>query len=533
MRKQSWIRFASAGFCLSFALALGLPPTASAQQSGYTITDLGPVSAPALAGPTWFGIWTLGINAAGDVVGASPSGSGNVHAALFRNGQVIDLSTLGGLNSEASGVNKFGLIVGNSQIANGSVHAFLYSNNVMTDLGTLGGANSYATAINDAGQIVGNSQISDGTIHAFLYAAGVMTDLGAGAASSINTAGQIVINSSGSTSLYTNGAMQALPQLPCPSGEFQDGSAYAINDSGEVVGDGACWNGGQLTSDQAISITNGQATDIGLGLLDGFNAALAINASGHVLGQGWTYCDGIACDQEYTFLDGAVLFLADPTPSGSGWSWLSGSALNDAGQIAGVGWNANSNVLRAFLMTPPLLTVSITAPASGAMVAGTITVSASATDAAGVSGVQFKLDSANLGAEVSAAPYVISWNTTLSTDGTHTLSAVARDAAGNIGTALPVSVTVNNDNVPPTVSITAPAAGATVAGTITVSASAADNVGVIGVQFKLDGANLGTEVTTAPYAVSWNTVSVSNALHTLTAVARDAAGNTSTGEESS
>jgi hypothetical protein len=67
-----------------------------------------------------------------------------------------------------------------------------------------------------------------------------------------------------------------------------------------------------------------------------------------------------------------------------------------------------------------------------------------------------------------------------------------------------------------------------VAGTITVSASAADNVGVVGVQFKLDGANLGTEVTTAPYAVSWNTVSVSNALHALTAVARDAAGNTST-----
>ena len=49
-------------------------------------------------------------------------------------------------------------------------------------------------------------------------------------------------------------------------------------------------------------------------------------------------------------------------------------------------------------------------------------MSANATDAVGVSGVQFKLDGANLGAEVSAAPYVISWNTTLSTDGTHTSS---------------------------------------------------------------------------------------------------------------
>jgi hypothetical protein len=173
---------------------------------------------------------------------------------------------------------------------------------------------------------------------------------------------------------------------------------------------------------------------------------------------------------------------------------------------------------------PP--TVSITVPAFGAIIAGIIPVSTSATDAAGVAGVQFKLDGANLDAEVTTPPYTVSWNTTFAASGTHALGAVARDAAGNIGAATPVSVTV--DNIPPTVSITAPVSGATVAGTITVSASAADNVGVVGVQFKLDGANLGTEVTTAPYAVSWNTASVPNGVHTLTAVARDAAGNTST-----
>jgi len=48
------------------------------------------------------------------------------------------------------------------------------------------------------------------------------------------------------------------------------------------------------------------------------------------------------------------------------------------------------------------------------------------------------------------------------------------------------------------------------------------------VQFKLDGANLGAEVITAPYAISWNTATISNAAHTLTAVARDEAGNAST-----
>jgi len=84
------------------------------------------------------------------------------------------------------------------------------------------------------------------------------------------------------------------------------------------------------------------------------------------------------------------------------------------------------------------------------------------------------------------------------------------------------------DTTPPTVSITAPAAGATITGAITVTATATDNVGVVGVQFKLDGANLGSQVTTTPYSVSWTTTSATNGSHTLTAVARDAAGNQTT-----
>jgi len=62
----------------------------------------------------------------------------------------------------------------------------------------------------------------------------------------------------------------------------------------------------------------------------------------------------------------------------------------------------------------------------------------------------------------------------------------------------------------------------------TVSATASDNVGVAGVQFKLDGANLGTEDTSSPYSVSWTTTSAANGSHQLTAVARDAAGNVTT-----
>jgi Bacterial Ig domain len=83
------------------------------------------------------------------------------------------------------------------------------------------------------------------------------------------------------------------------------------------------------------------------------------------------------------------------------------------------------------------------------------------------------------------------------------------------------------DTTAPTVTITAPATG-TVSGTTKVSATASDNVGVAGVQFKLNGANLGAEDTQAPFSVSWNTTTAANGQHTLSAVVRDAAGNTST-----
>ena len=49
--------------------------------------------------------------------------------------------------------------------------------------------------------------------------------------------------------------------------------------------------------------------------------------------------------------------------------------------------------------------------------------------------------------------------------------------------------------------------------------------GVAGVQFKLDGANLGSEDTSAPYSFNWDSAAASEGAHTLTAVARDRAGN--------
>ena len=136
-------------------------------------------------------------------------------------------------------------------------------------------------------------------------------------------------------------------------------------------------------------------------------------------------------------------------------------------------------------------TVSVSAPAAGASVSGTIPVSATAADNVAVAGVQFTLDGANLGAEDTSAPYSVSWNTTTATNGTHALRAIARDAAGNVTTSAAVNVTVANpvpDTTPPTVSVTAPAAGATLSGTTPSAPPPPTTSRVAGVQFTLDGA---------------------------------------------
>jgi hypothetical protein len=246
-------------------------------------------------------------------------------------------------------------------------------------------------------------------------------------------------------------------------------------------------------------------------------------------------------------LDGANLGAED-TSAPYAVSWNTTGAANGSHSLTavardalGIRYTSNTVTVTVANAPPPPPpdtappTVSVTFPASGATVSGTTSVTASAADNVGVAGVQFRIDGVNFGAEDTTAPYSVSWNTTGAANGSHTLTAVARDAAGNSRTSAPVTVTVANappppppDTTPPTVSVTFPASGATVSGTTSVTASASDNVGVVGVQFLLDGANLGAEDTSAPYSISWNTTGTANGSHTLTAVARDAAGNSRT-----
>src|SRR5256884_1610132 len=102
------------------------------------------------------------------------------------------------------------------------------------------------------------------------------------------------------------------------------------------------------------------------------------------------------------------------------------------------------------------LIVTITSPADGSPVSGTVPVTASVTivGSLAVAGVQFKLDGNNLGAEDTSAPCSVSWNTTTASNGSHTLTAVARDGLlGTLWSSNPVTVTVSNDITRPTVTI--------------------------------------------------------------------------------
>jgi chitodextrinase len=171
--------------------------------------------------------------------------------------------------------------------------------------------------------------------------------------------------------------------------------------------------------------------------------------------------------------------------------------------------------------------VSVTAPVDGASVSGAVTLAANATDDAAVANVTFAIDGVQQGARDTTTPYSALVDTKTLSNGPHAVRATATDTSGNVAYA-EATMIVDNDLTAPTAVITAPADGAAVLGSVVVSADAADNVGVAGVKFYAGATQIGTEDTTAPYSVNWDTTAVANGAIALKAVARDAAGNTTT-----
>ena len=245
--------------------------------------------------------------------------------------------------------------------------------------------------------------------------------------------------------------------------------------------------------------------------------------------------DGVAITGVQLQVDGANVGAAD-SASPYNFSWSTTSVANGSHTLTAVATDASGNTatsagVKVTVNNPvaSTLTVSISSPASSATVSGTMSVAATASDNVAISSVQLQVDGASVGAADTASPYNFSWNTTSVANGSHTLTAVAKDASGNTATSTGVKVTVNNPVASTlTVSISSPAASATVSGTVSVATTATDSVAISSVQLQVDGANVGSADTASPYNFSWSSTSVANGSHTLTAVAKDASGNTAT-----
>ena len=323
----------------------------------YEVVDLG-----------WLGgSYSLGsaINAKGDVAGeADLSDFFNIRAFVRRSGGELTPLDAPGPRAHGTGINRFGHVAGYYQREDGVEHAFLHDGNTFRDLGSLAGDSgySYAFGISDAGQVVGltdvinpNDPLDPGP-HAFLYQRGRMRDLGTlggsfSGATAINSSGQIVGYSAIAGEfgpfehvpthafLYSKGRMTDLGVLP----GFVDSEAFGINSRGWVVGNSEHADG----VSHAFLWRNGVMTDLGT-LEGGQSFATGINAAGVVVG------DSLVAHGEHhaiVYRDGELTDLNELIDPDSGWTLQSAAAINDSGQITGIGTIDGEE--HAFLLQPP------------------------------------------------------------------------------------------------------------------------------------------------------------------------------------
>jgi probable HAF family extracellular repeat protein len=128
--------------------------------------------------PGWKWSVANAINDHYDVAGAATNADRSVMRAFLlmggAGGTFVDLGTLGGTSSAASGLNELGQVVGWSQTTSGQKHAFIWTSDTgMVDLGKLmGGSYSVASSINEYGEIVGYGDDANGVSHGLLFRQG-------------------------------------------------------------------------------------------------------------------------------------------------------------------------------------------------------------------------------------------------------------------------------------------------------------------------------------------------------------------------
>jgi len=345
------------------------------QMKNGVTTDLGVLAAGVGSQVNW--ISTSGLmTGLGDNGQPDPLSGGTlpqIHGVLWQHGAMTDLGTLpeGGYLSFPYAVNSRGEVVGFAQNtvpdANSMLtgygyqtRAFYWKNGVMQDLGTLGtGTDAIAGLINERGQVVGVSfnssnpnldNLCDGfalTIGSFIWdTKNGMRDLGGLGGTSctlpydLNSRGQVVGGSDVPGEFqhpFVWDAATGMTDLGTPDGGY--GVAGAINEHGDVAGLGEV-NGGPLDA-VLWRKSGGQWRMTDLGTLAGCAGGTSINESGQVIGS-----DGCAGTAGLAFLSedgGPIVDLNALIPPNSGIQLVEAQQINDRGEIAAEGPDANGN----------------------------------------------------------------------------------------------------------------------------------------------------------------------------------------------
>lgn len=206
--------------------------------------------------------------------------------------------------SSAANIGLYSVVVTNADGSVTSTAALLAVNPAqpatpiytLTDLGTLGGANSYAYGINASGTVVGASDTSGGTTDPFVDAGGIMSDLTPGVpgtAYAVNDLGEVV-GSTGSEVVQAFSAIGGnLTLLPEPasltSGGFLGSPPAAIptgvNNSGAIAITFLLTNAFSESSPFAYLLDSNGLRPIASNSIEAETGG--INASGQVAGTGF------------------------------------------------------------------------------------------------------------------------------------------------------------------------------------------------------------------------------------------------------
>jgi hypothetical protein len=240
--------------------------------------------------------------------------------------------------------------------------------------------------------------------------------------------------------------------------------------------------------------------------------------------------DNVSVSGVQFFVDGVKLGVEDTSQPYS-VSWNTFNTSNTMHTLLAVardaaGNKATSTPVSVAVNNPPHMII-LQPTQNASFSTSTITISYTEQgDMTGVDGARFQLDN---GPVMQDPTFDGNFQLTNVSPGSHMLMGFLTQlemmVAGSDATPVTFTVTAP-DTLPPTVLVTNPIASSTVSGTITITANAADNIGVAGVQFQVDGTNLGVEDTSSPYSTSWNTGLFSTGAHIIRAIARDAALNT-------